>query len=130
VSERPRPARTGGEVQISGHAQVQVGRDFVVGNKIEQTAGTQELAALLSNLSAAVAESRSLSDPQRRELLSARTQLEAELVRDKPNGRKLQRLRAAFDAYGGEIASAATAVFNYPPVYDTLKSAMQRLLGG
>jgi hypothetical protein len=121
--------RSGG-VTISGRARVDVGGDLVGGNKTVGGAPPEHLDALFSALIEAVQGTPSLGNDQKTHLLTATNELKRELTREKPDLGKLDRLKALLSAHGGQIASATGGIFSYAPVQETVKAAMQRLLGG
>jgi hypothetical protein len=124
------PVSRSGGVDISGHARVDVGGDIVGANKIEGAANAQQIEQLFEQLSRAIEGTSKLPESERKRLGRATEELQGELKSAEPDLGKLERLKRDLVSRGGEIATVTSAIFSYGPVQDTIRSAMQRLLGG
>jgi hypothetical protein len=116
-------------VSISGNARVDVKGDIVGRDKIQNVSADTSLDAVFDELNRAIDSTKGLSTDQRRRLAAASADLKSELGSDKPDLGKVERLKTMLASMGGQIASATSAIFVYQPVQETLKVAVQRLLG-
>jgi hypothetical protein len=115
--------RSGG-VNISGHAKVDVKGDIVGRDKV--TAGSvDELEQLFASLNAAIQH----APADQNDLAQASRELHDELAQPEPDLGKIDRLKRLLVASGGQIAEITAAIFAYGPVQESLKIALQRLLG-
>lgn len=130
VESRPREdGPQSGGIHIDG-SQVQVGGDMVGGNKLTLRGDDRELEALFKQLVAAIQDNKSLSATEKQEALAKSKELESELKKPEPDLAKLSRLKQFLHDKGGMIATMVSALFQYPPVQETIKTLTQRLLGG
>ena len=111
-------------------SRVEVAGDLVGRDKVSLGAADRELDELFARLAGAIRESGTLSADDKQHLEGTGDELRAELEQPEPDLGKVARLKEFLQAQGGQIAGAVGAIFQYPPVQDTLKALTQRLLGG
>jgi hypothetical protein len=116
-------------VTISGHSRVDVKGDIVGRDKIQSVSAETSLDAVFAELHKAIGDTRGLDADERKRLTAASDDLKSELSGDKPDLGKVERLKTLLTSMGGQIAAATSAIFVYAPVQETLKVAVQRLLG-
>ena len=121
--------RSGG-VYISGSGDVRVKGDLVGRDKITQAGDDREFEALFAELVETIRNSQALSGDEKQDLIAKGEELKAELEQPEPDLGKVGRLKQFLLAKGDWITAAVGAVFQYPPVQETLKNAAQRVIGG
>ncbi len=111
-------------------SDVQVGGDMVARDKITLHGDNREIEKLFQQLVTAIQNSKDLNSDQKQEALAKSRELESELNKPEPDLSNLTRLKQFLQDQGGLIATAVGAVFQYPPVQETIKTLAQRLIGG
>ena len=103
----------------------------IVGGDMITLSGEDEkrLDVLFRDLVTAVNANPIINDAQRTEVLKKSTQLQAELKKPEPDLGTLASIKQFLASQGAGIATAAAAIFQYPPVQNTLKILTERLLG-
>jgi hypothetical protein len=110
-------------------SSVTAGGDIVGGNKTTLSGEDQQLDALFAQLATAIQTSRTVPIEDRDELSRKSNELKEELVKPEPDLGRVASLKNLLVSKGDAIATAVAAIFQYPPVQDTLKVLTQRLLG-
>ena len=120
-------SRIGG-VNIEG-SHVAAGGDIVGGDKLTLSGDDSRLDALFRDLVTAINSSPSIGEGQRTEILAKSKQLRGELAKPEPDLGTLASLKSFLASQGANIATAAGAIFQYPPMQTTLKTLTERFLG-
>jgi len=110
-------------------SHVAAGGDIVGGDKISLDGSDSRLETLFRDLVTAVNTSPSIPEAQRTEVLAKSSQLRTELAKPEPDLGSLASLKSFLASQGAGIAAAAAAIFQYPPVQNTLKVLTERFLG-
>ncbi len=121
--------RSGG-VYISGSARVKVDGDLVGRDKIVLRSDDRELDGLFDRLIGVIQSSPGLSAGEKQKAIDKSKELRTELKKPEPDLNKLDRIKRFLLSKGEVIAAAVGAVFQYPPVQETIKTITQRLIGG
>jgi hypothetical protein len=115
-------------VYIEG-SHVNVGGDLVGRDKVTIGSDDRGLDGLFEELAIAIRHTDNLSPDEKKQLTAAGNQLRTELKKDEPDLGVIGRLKGLLQSSGGTVATAAAAIFQYPPVQDAIKAVTQRLLG-
>jgi hypothetical protein len=115
-------------VYIEG-SHVNVGGDLVGRDKIMLGEADQEFDRLFRNLATTIVGATSVSADEKHKLAATSDELQIELKKNEPDLGTLTRLKSALQGGGPAIATAVTAIFQYPPVQEAVKAMTQRLLG-
>jgi len=116
-------------VDISGKSHVTTGGDLIGGDKTTISMDAQQFEELFARLSKQIQNNRDLSAAERQESIAASRNLQKELKKPRPDLGKIARLKEFLLSKGDRIAAAVGAIFQYPPVQESLKVAAQRLIG-
>ncbi len=127
--ELARPISRVGGINID-RSSVTAGGDIVGGDKTTLSGDERQLDALFAQLTTAIQTRRSIAADDRDDLVQKSNELKTELDRPEPDLGKVASLKNVLVSKGDAVATAVAAIFQYPPVQDTLKALTQRLLGG